>query len=188
VSVTSAGSAIVDSSTPSTAPGDCQHESFGKKLHDQLPRRRAHCEAHRDFALTRERTGQKERCHVERANEHDEADGADQDQQRRLVVAQLLIEQRDQSRYPTSVALRKFLGQSHAHSVDSCRRLIERGVLLHTDDRFHEMRESRVLRQVPLQPLPHVDVIRIVEARWHDAGDGVRLSVQTHLTANDRAV
>src|SRR5688572_8798694 len=42
--------------------------------------------------------------------------------------------------------------------------------------------------QIPVQPLPHIDVVGVVEARRHDTRDRVRLAVEAELTAHNRPV
>src|SRR5437763_2771846 len=50
------------------------------------------------------------------------------------------------------------------------------------------MRESTVLREVPLQSLPEVRPVRKVETWRHDADDEMVRTVETHGFANDRPV
>ena len=43
-------------------------------------------------------------------------------------------------------------------------------------------------RQIPLQPLPDIDVVGVMESWRHDAGDGVRQAVEAKLPSDDRPV
>ena len=174
VSATSAGSATIEASDAKRRAGNGQHQAFGEELRDQLTRRRAHRQTHRDFALARQRAGQQQRRDVETADQQHETDRADEHQQRRAVVAKLLVEQRNRVAGPSVRCSAETRLASRTRSVSTARRrLLERRALLQPHDRFHEVREPGVPRQVPLQPLPHIHVVRVVEARRHDAGDGV---------------
>ena len=82
---------------PDDSSDDRQHQAFGQKLRDELPRRRAHRDANRHFFLARQRPRQQEGSHVQTADHKEESDRAEEHHQCRAVVTKLLVEQRHQS-------------------------------------------------------------------------------------------
>ena len=58
---------------PERRAGDGQHEALGQQLRDQLPRRRAKRDAHRDLTLAGQRTRQEQRRDVEAADQQQQS-------------------------------------------------------------------------------------------------------------------
>ena len=86
---------------------------------------------------------------------------------------------------PASVRVWKVVLQTQAECGDGALRFIEGRAVLESRDRLHEMCRTTVLRQVPLQPLPHIDVTWVVEPWRHDANDGEGGVIERQLPADD---
>ena len=77
------------------------------------------------------------------------------------------------------------LSEPRAETRELPRRLLRGGPGREPRDRFHEVRAAAVLRQIPVQPQPHVDIVGKREARRHHAGNDVAAVLQVERLADD---
>ena len=108
VAATMIGSATVAATVPTIAPPG-EHGRLGEELHDEVPGRRAERRAHGHLALARERAREEQRRDVQAADHDEQADGAEEHDQRRPVVAELLVHERNQPDAPSAIGCREFL-------------------------------------------------------------------------------
>ena len=73
-------------------------------------------------------------------------------------------------------------------SIQLTLRALDADARLESRDTLHEVREARVLREIPLQLLPEIGFARIVEARRHHADDRVVGAVQVNDLADDAPI
>ncbi len=165
--------------------GRREQQAFDEHLPDQARARGAESGANRHLAATHAGAREQEARHVDAGREEQQAHGAEQHEERRTVVAEHVVEQRHRPRRPAAVRGRIFLAEACAEGRELTRGVGGRCGRVEPRHGFHEMRRATVLRQVPLQPEPQVDLVGKVKSLRHDAGDRVLPSVDVDGAPDD---
>ena len=122
------------------------------------------------------------------ADEEQQAHGAEHDEECRPVVAKLIVEEWHELKGPTPVGGGKLLPELGRKRPAILLRAGQVPARREACDRLHEMRRAHVLAHVPAEPLPDVDVARIVKPIRHHAEDGVGLAIERQPLADDRGI
>ena len=161
--------------SPSAAPASAEHHALGEELAHQPPALGAEAGAHRDLPPPPLGAGEHQVGDVGAGDEQHEADGAEQEQQRRARVAHHLLVQREEDHrvrlWVRVVGVREGLlpaGQQGRHAVARRGERLAGGEP--ADDVRGSDRRGRRVGRVELQRHPHLDAgVGDVEAGRRDA-------------------
>jgi hypothetical protein len=169
--------------------GDCQHETFGQELHGDARAAGAERTADRDLPLAHGTAHEQQVRDVHAADQHDEADGTEEREQRRPDVADDLILQRHDVRRFVGVGVRILRGQPAGHRLDLLVRMREVHTVGQPSDDAEKVGAARCTRGIDREGLPEVRrPRRKVEVRRHDAEDGRGHAVDGDRSADDRGI
>ena len=153
-------------------------QALGDELRHELARRRAERRPDGNFTIAGQRPCEQERRHVQAPDHEQQPDRAEEHHERRPVVAELVIHNRNDARAPALVRRREVRREPLGQGLQLRLRLARVDARLQPRDGLHEVRGAAVLREVPAQALPHIHVSRIVEVLRHDADHRERRPAQ----------
>ena len=169
-------------------PDHGQDDALGEELHHEPATARPDRRADGHLALARRRPRQQQARDIRARDEQQEPGGAEQREQRRPEVAFDLVRERNRARPPVAVGRLELGAQPRRQGPQLRVGLLDADRGFQPEQRLDEMRAAAVLREIPLQALPHVRVVGIVEPRRHHAAHRVNDGAERDRLADDGGI
>ena len=158
---------------PGARTGGREQQALDEHLSHQPETRRANGGANGHLPSPGAGAREQQARDVDASGQQEHGDGPHQHEQRGAIVAEHVIEQRLRPRGPSAVRGGELAAEPRAERGELARGGVDRRARREPRHRLHEMGAAAVLREVPLQPQPQIDVVRIVKPPRHDADDRV---------------